>query len=185
MPPDATRSASSSDEAWVVPDSLRSDLARTYGPVLTGHAVRDALHRLGEFASCGDRVTADAIAAGHLPKLALVDLRTLRSEPIDRKLFAPLARRRTVSVRNPPGHLTDRLWNAVGALWNAGGGLIEVVGEEDLGALALVAQLPFGATVIYGIPGAGVSFVSVDATAKEHVSRLLKRMERRRVDLGD
>jgi uncharacterized protein (UPF0218 family) len=145
----------------------------------------DTLRGLGEFASCGDRVTADAVAAGCVPKLAVVDYHTLRSEPIARGLFRPLAARRTLSVRNPPGMLTDRLWQAIGTMWKEGGGLIEVVGEEDLAALALVAQLPPGATVIYGIPGEGVSFVTVDSTAKEHVHRLLDRMEHRRVDLGD
>jgi len=189
MPPDATPSASSDpvdgDGAWVVPESLRAELAKSYGPVVRGAAVAQALKELGEFATCGDRVTADALALGRPPKLAVIDYHTLRSEPIDRALFRGLASRTTVAVRNPAGMLTDRLWNAIGRLWAAGGGLVEVEGEEDLGALALIAQLPLGATVIYGIPGAGVSFVHVDATAKEHVHRLLDRMERRRVDLGD
>ena len=66
----------------------------------------------------------------------------------------------------------------------AGGGLLEVDGEEDLGSLALVEALPNGATVIYGIPGEGVSFVQVDAAAKEHVKALVDQMELRRVDLG-
>ena len=185
MPPDATRSASSKDEAWVVPASLRSALSNSYGPIVSGPQVLERLRTLGEFASCGDRVTSDALRAGCPPKLALVDYRTLRSEPIDRTLFRPLAARRVVTVRNPPGMLTDRLWDAVKTVWSEGGGLIEVEGEEDLGALALIAQLPAGATVIYGIPGAGVSFVPVTTTAKEHVHELLNRMERRRVDLGD
>lgn len=187
MPPDATPSASSdpSDGAYIVPESLRSALAQRYGPVLHGAAAREAVTKLGEFASCGDRVTADALDAGRIPKLALIDFHTLRSEPIERARFRPLAGRRTLSVRNPPGMLTDRLWNAIGTLWKEGGGVIEVEGEEDLGSLALIAQLPLGATVIYGIPGEGASFVHVDATAKEHVHTLLDRMEHRQVDLGD
>jgi len=186
MPRDGTPSASSEpDLAWVVPPSLREALARRYGPVLTGAAATEALRALGDFASCGDRVTSDAIRAGCLPRLAIVDFHTLRSEPIDRSAFDGLARSRMVRVRNPPGMLTDRLWQAIGTMWDRGGGLIVVEGEEDLGSLALVAQLPLGATVIYGIPGEGVSFVAVDATAKEHVQQLLGQMERRRVDLGD
>ena len=66
--------------------------------------------------------------------------------------------------------LTERLRRAVKETVEAGGGLIEVDGEEDLGALALVESLPLGATVIYGIPGAGVSFVTVDAVAQDHVT---------------
>ena len=91
----------------------------------------------------------------------------------------------TVRVKNPAGMLTNRLRTAVRDLLAEGGGLIEVDGEEDLGSLALVEALPAGATVIYGIPGAGVSFVRVDADAKEHVRQLIGRMVRRRVELGD
>ncbi|HEV2450099.1 MAG TPA: DUF359 domain-containing protein, partial [Thermoplasmata archaeon] len=61
---------------------------------------------------------------------------------------------------------------------------VEVDGEEDMGALALVESLPLGATVIYGIPGAGVSFVAVDVVAKEHVRALIAQMERRRLSRG-
>lgn len=186
MPRDATRSASSEPGgAWVVPESLRSELAQSYGPIVRGPKVAETLRTVGEFATCGDRVTADALDAGCLPKLAVIDFHTLRSEPFDRARFRALADRTTVSIRNPPGMLTDALWTAIGSLWNGGGGVIEVEGEEDLATLALIAQLPSGATVIYGIPGAGASFVHVDATAKDHVQRLLDRMERRQVDLGD
>ena len=185
MPRDGTPSASSESGAWVVPESLRAELAKSYGPIARGAEVVERLKAVGDFASCGDRVTADALEAGFLPKLAVIDYHTLRTQPVDRASFRALAGRKTLSVRNPPGMLTDRLWRAIGTLWSEGGGLIEVEGEEDLATLALIAQLPSGATVIYGIPGEGVSFVHVDATAKDHIHTLLDRMERRRVDLGD
>jgi GTP-dependent dephospho-CoA kinase len=185
MPRAGTRSASSDDIAWVVPDTLRAELARRYGPVLRGAEAERAIVALGEFGACGDRVTAEAIALGHLPLVGIVDFATQRSEPVDRRAFEPLAARRRVRVKNPAGMLTQRLRTAVRRLVAAGGGLIEVDGEEDLGALALVEALPAGATVIYGIPGAGVSFVRVDAEAKENVRRLIGRMERRKVALGD
>lgn len=175
---------SSDPNAWVVPDSERPALAARYGPVLTGADVARELARRPLFAACGDRVTAEAIALGHLPLVGIVDLKTRRNEPVDRAAFAPLAVRHSLRVVNPAGVLTDALWNAVHAMVAGDGGLIEVVGEEDLGALALVDAMPLGATVIYGIPGAGVSFVTVDAPAKANVQRLLGRMERRKVDLG-
>ena len=185
MPRAGTRSASSDTTAWVVPASLRAALGRTYGEVLTGTAADERLVRLGPFGACGDRVTARAVELGHYPLVAIVDYKTRRSEPVDPAAFAPLAVRRRLRVRNPAGMLTERLRAAVRTLVAEGGGLIEVDGEEDLGALALVESLPAGATVIYGIPGAGVSFVAVDATAKERVRGLIARMDRRKVDLGD
>jgi uncharacterized protein (UPF0218 family) len=184
MPPAGTPSASSSDRVWVVPESLRATFAERYGPVYQGPEADRRLKALGVFGSCGDRVTAQAIALGHLPLVGIVDYKTQRNEPIPRNSFAALAAGRKVSVRNPPGMLTERLRRAVREMIQAGGGLIEVDGEEDLGALALVESLPLGATVIYGIPGEGVSFVAVDAVAQDHVRRLIGTMELRRLDLG-
>jgi uncharacterized protein (UPF0218 family) len=185
MPRAGTRSASSDDRAWWVPESLRPDLARQYGPILSGPEADDRLRRLGRFGSCGDVVTAHALALGCRPFVAIVDFRTQRNERIDPTAFAPLAARRVLRVRNPAGFLTQALRSAVRELVAGDGGLIEVDGEEDLGSLALVESLPAGATVIYGIPGAGVSFVSVDPTSKEHVRRLIDRMELRSIDHGD
>ncbi len=185
MRADGTRSASSEERVWVVPEALRPTFAERYGPVYAGEEAARRLRALGTFASCGDRVTADAIASGHLPLLGIVDLKTQRKEPVDPAAFAPLARRAHRKVRNPPGMLTDRLRRAVREMIAQGGGLLEVDGEEDLAALALVESLPAGATVIYGIPGEGVSFVAVDAVSKEHVRALIAQMELRKgVDLG-
>ncbi len=185
MPRAGTRSASSEERAWAVPESLRPTLAEKYGPVYSGAASDRRIRALGLFASCGDRVTARALELDHPPLLGIVDYKTRRNDPVAADAFRLLAARRVVRVKNPAGLLTERLRSAVKALVREGGGLLEVDGEEDLGALALVESLPAGATVIYGIPGEGVSFVRVDAVSKEHVRHLIGLMELRRVDLGD
>ncbi|MGI0132224.1 MAG: DUF359 domain-containing protein [Thermoplasmata archaeon] len=176
---------SSEERVWVVPQALRPTFAERYGPVYSGEEARRRIRALGTFAACGDRVTADAVALGNLPLIGIVDLKTQRREPVDPAEFAPLRRRGYRKVRNPPGMLTERLRRAVREMVGQGGGLLEVDGEEDLAALALVEALPSGATVIYGIPGEGVSFVAVDAVSKEHVRALIAQMELRKgVDLG-
>ncbi len=185
MPRAGTRSASSDERAWAVPESLRATLAEKYGPVYAGAEADRRLLALDLFATCGDQVTRRAIELGHPPLLAIVDYKTRRQEPVPADAFAPLAARRTVRVRNPPGLLTEGLRSAVRELVKARGGLIEVDGEEDLGSLALIESLPAGATVIYGIPGEGASFVQVDAIAKEHVRHLIRQMEPRRISRGD
>ena len=185
MPRAGTRSASSEQRAWAVPESLRATLAERYGPVYTGAEADRRLLALGTFGACGDRVTARAIELGHPPLVGIVDYKTRRNEAVDPAAFRSLARRRLVRVKNPPGLLTEALRIAVRELVESGGGLVEVDGEEDLGSLALVESLPAGATVIYGIPGAGVSFVRVDAVSKEHVRHLIAQMELRRIDRGD
>ncbi len=184
MPRAGTRSASSDERAWAVPESLRPTLSERYGPVYAGAEADRRLRALRLFATCGDQVTRRAIELEHLPLLGIVDYKTRRSEPVPAGAFAPLARRRRVRVRNPPGLLTEALRAAVKDLVRSGGGLLEVDGEEDLGSLALVESLPAGATVIYGIPGEGASFVRVDAESKERVRRLIGAMELRRTERG-
>lgn len=172
-----TPSGSSEPESRIVPDHLRSRLAERYGPVVAGAEADVRIRALTVFATCGDRVTADALRLGRMPVVGIVDLKTRRNEPVDPTAFAALAARGKVRVANPPGVLSRALQVAVRETLDRGGGLIEVDGEEDLGALALVAALPLGATVIYGIPGEGVSFVTVTADAKARVRELIEAME--------
>jgi len=181
MPRAGTPSASSDERAWAVPESLRPTLSERYGPVYTGAEADRRIRSLGLFATCGDRVTAHAIELDHPPFIGIVDFKTRRQERVDPSLFRPLAARRREKVLNPAGLLTEQLRSAVRKLVAEGGGLIEVDGEEDLGSLALVESMPNGATVLYGIPGEGVTFVMVDAIAKEHVRHLIGQMEPRRL----
>jgi GTP-dependent dephospho-CoA kinase len=185
MPRAGTRSASSDERAWAVPESLRPTLAEKYGPVYAGGEADRRLKALPLFATCGDRVTERAVALDHLPLVGIVDYKSRRDEPVPRGAFRPLAARHVVRVRNPAGLLTEGLRTAVKETIRAGGGLIEVEGEEDLGSLALIESMPAGATVIYGIPGEGASFVRVDAISKEHVRHLIRQMEPRRIHRGD
>ncbi|MFZ0891559.1 MAG: DUF359 domain-containing protein [Thermoplasmata archaeon] len=181
----ATPSGSSEERVWIVPDSLRSTLGQRYGPVLSGAEADRRFQSLQLFATCGDRVTAQALSLDMIPFIAIVDYKTQRNDPIASDQFDRLADRHLIRVKNPAGMLTERLRGTVRQLVSAGGGLIEVDGEEDLGSLALVESMPAGATVIYGIPGEGASFVTVDAAAKERVHNLIAQMEVRRIPLGD
>ncbi len=185
MPRAGTRSASSDERAWAVPESLRPTLAERYGPVYAGAEADRRIRALRTFATCGDRVTARAIELGHLPLIGIVDYTTRRQERIAPGTFEPLALRRRVRVTNPAGYLTEALRSAVRRLVASGGGLIEVDGEEDLGSLALVESMPVGSIVLYGIPGEGVSFVLADAIAKEHVRLLIGQLEMRRRPRAD
>ena len=180
-----TRSASSNGRVWIVPDALRPTLAEKYGPVYAGEEADRRIRSLHVFGACGDRVVGRSLELGHPPLVGIVDYKTRRGEPIPRDSYRALGARRTVRVRNPAGQLTEALRAAVRELVGSGGGLLEVDGEEDLGALALVETLPVGATVIYGIPAEGVSFVLVDDVAKAHVRNLVAQMELRRSGNGD
>ncbi len=180
----ATRSGSSEGRAWILPESLRSTFRLRYGPVRSGLEAERAILGLQLFATCGDWVTAQAIELGKIPFIGIVDLKTQRNARVDPNAFTPLAQRGVTYARNPAGMITEELREAVKLLFAGGGGLLTVDGEEDLAVMPLIEVLPFGATVIYGVPGEGASFLTVDAEAKARVAKLLAEMEVRRVNLG-
>ena len=182
--PSASSDGRTTGRTWVVPESLRPTLAERYGPVYSGEPADRRIVALGVFGACGDRVVGRALELGHPPLIGIVDYKSRRDEPVPPDAYRALAVRGRLRVTNPPGQLTEALRAAVRQIIDTGGGLLEVDGEEDLGALALVESLPLGATVIYGIPGEGVSFVLVDDAAKAHVRDLVAQMELRRIGHG-
>ncbi|HEV2449427.1 MAG TPA: DUF359 domain-containing protein, partial [Thermoplasmata archaeon] len=121
MPRAATRSGSSEETVWVVPEALRPALAEEYGPVFSGPEAERRLKRLGIFGSCGDRVTELALRLDHLPLIGIVDYKTRRNEPVPRRAFAALKARGLRKVRNPAGTLTDALRRSVRELAGSGG----------------------------------------------------------------
>jgi len=82
MPRAGTRSASSDERAWAVPESLRPTLAEKYGPVFSGVEADRRIRALSVFATCGDRVTLRAVELDHLPLVGIVDYKTRREEPV-------------------------------------------------------------------------------------------------------
>lgn len=176
----ATPSASSDGPPLrdlVLPASLRARLAAPLGPVRDTKTAHAALRAAGRFASCGDVVTGDALAAGLTPFLAVIDGKTLRESPRDPRALETAYGPRRRTAHNPAGRLTAELQRAVREMVRSGGGLLWVDGEEDLAALPLILEMPLGTTVIYGQPGAGVCLVTVDAESKDRARSILNAME--------
>ncbi len=154
------------------------------GPVLPTEEAKRRLATGGLFVACGDVVSVNAVKWGHPPFAAVVDGHTLRERTTEITDLGPLAARRELWARNPPGQVTAELQKAIHELVAGGGGLLVVDGEEDLAVLPLVLELPAGSTVIYGQPGAGVCFLAVDDAAKERVRTILEGMEARPANHG-
>ena len=78
---------------------------------------------------------------------------------------------------SPAGTLTRDVWVALDEAFKAGERVrIDILGEEDLAALAAIDLAPEGTAVLYGMPDAGVVLVRVDARAKAAVQGMLARM---------
>jgi hypothetical protein len=55
---------------------------------------------------------------------------------------------------------------------------IEIDGEEDLASLVCIVTAPMGSLVIYGVPGKGMTVVTVDSRTKAWSQKALDRMKR-------
>ena len=122
----------------------------------------------------GDVVTHNLLAAGVVPDIAIIDGYTMRS-PCNR---SPLLRGRRVTVKNPPGTITDDLVAAIDEAVRNRPVVIFVEGEEDLAVIPLVFAAPPGVAVLYGQPGEGVVLRIVDEAAKQEAAAMLERFIR-------
>ena len=133
-------------------------------PQLTGRAIY----------TVGDVVTANILAAGILPTIAIIDGYT-------RRLPCPpalLHQARQILVKNPAGTITDDLISAIKDAVDDPPALIVVDGEEDLAVLPVILAVPDGGTLLYGQPGEGAVLCTVDQQAKERAREMLALFER-------
>ncbi|ACL15972.1 GTP-dependent dephospho-CoA kinase family protein [Methanosphaerula palustris] len=121
----------------------------------------------------GDVVTANILAAGILPAIAIIDGYT-------RRLPCPpalLHQARQILVKNPAGAITDELIAAIGDAAANPPALIVVEGEEDLAVLPVILAVPDGGFLLYGQPGEGAVLCTVDQQAKERAREMLALFE--------
>lgn len=159
-----------------LPEEMREELRRPLGKLLQGHQVLASLGK-GRVATVGDFCTLDLIQRGGQPDIAIVDHMTRRApSPGGATAFSgwPGARQK---VRNPAGVITEELWTAVDEAFKSSRRvLIEVQGEEDLGALPCIALAPEGSHVLYGLAGRGVVLVVVDEGSRSRALEIIGRM---------
>jgi len=122
----------------------------------------------------GDIVTATAVRHKIVPKVAVIDFKTKRNEPI---VPLPSKWERNVKVKNPPGCISVELWNSIDeALRAKGNTLIEVDGEDDLASVPAIILAPEGAIVIYGVPDKGIAVYEVGENLKKNVVNLIQKI---------
>lgn len=173
-----------------LPHALRAVLAEPFGPVYqTARALKAVRNRV--IVSVGDVVTQTLLRNDVTPKLMVVDGVTHRDRAVEGGLDFLPGNVRRVSVRNPPGEITQPLIVAMDrALREKGSTLIQVQGEEDLAALPAMLMAPDGAAVVYGQPPrrpwepegswaaeGGVVVVLVTAEVRQRAKDILSQME--------
>jgi len=161
-----------------LPDELRAELAKPYGPVLNEVDLAGHLRGCHRILAIGDMVSESLVKMEIESDLLVFDNRTERGPcGEETKNLLRKADGANVKVENPSGKLTAELWNAVAKALKAGKKTkIEVSGEEDLASLACIELGDAGDCVIYGIPNQGISVIRIDENIKATVGGLLSRM---------
>lgn len=141
----------------VMPTSMRVDLSRPFGPVLSTPRMQQesfATHREDSIVTVGDLTTKTLLDAGVTPMLMVVDGHVERKEY---PLLMPIIERHgfpMCHVVSGPGFISHEAIETIRSVLDAHRGptVIEVDGEEDLLALPAIAEAPVGSVVYYGQP---------------------------------
>jgi len=158
-------------------DTMRVELQRPLGPVLSGASAFEAVRDAAKVVTVGDACTLDLAARGRIPDVAVVDYKTKREQIQGANARLAALGDTVLQAVNPAGMLTRDAWRALDEAFKSPSRVrIEVLGEEDLTALAAIDLAPEGTVVLYGQPDAGVVLVRVDADARARVRDLLGRM---------
>lgn len=167
-----------SNKVLVMPESLRDQLQKPLGPVITDlKNITTLTPPPTLFIAVGDVVSMDLIKAGIPLSICVVDFHTKRAdidESITTKYFPTIHQ----SLPNPRGTINrdikGALLDSLDIYLNTKTSqIIKVDGEEDLLALPAILLAPLDSYVIYGLPDTGICLVKVTKDSKTLVEKYL------------
>jgi len=165
---------------YVLPDDLKDTLKQYIGQLVDEPTLLKLLKKEKSIVTVGDRVTYTVLKHGFTPLLCIVDFILERKQyPEEMKKLIQMFGLVHLKIKNPPGTITDELWDAIQTVYQNPQNrpiCIEVEGEEDLASLAAIYLAPRGVTVIYGLPNKGVVVVKATEAHKQKVKEVLDRM---------
>lgn len=165
---------------FVLPNDLRDALKEPLGRLVDEQELLKLISHEEYIVSVGDLVTFTLLNNGVKPGVCIVDYILKRKDcALDMKEKIKGFDAKQINVKNPPGTITDELWNAIELAFKKrveGPFRIEIDGEEDLAALAAIFLAPSDATVIYGLPNKGVVVVKATTAHKRKAKEILDRM---------
>ncbi len=161
---------------YKLPGYLRNELRKPLGKILNEKEMLEKIKNK-KVTSVGDVVTLTMYEKGIIPDLGIVDFKSMRKMSYNLKEKISMMKAEIVKVDNPPGTITDKMWNAIKEAYNRDEPTrIEVNGEEDLAALACIFLAPRDTVVVYGLAEKGVVAVNVTEEKKQLVGKILEKM---------
>lgn len=166
---------------YTLPPSLREKLKEPIGILVSGDELSTILEKERIVVSVGDQVTASILREGFHPAICIIDYQSKRKENTkDLNILLQSCGKQVMQVVNPPGIITNELWNCIQqsyiGLDTDASVRIEVDGEEDLAALPAIILAPANVTIIYGLPDRGVVVVPSTEEYKRKVKEILAEM---------
>ena len=165
---------------YKLPESLRETLKEPIGFLLNEKELFDYIEESKQkIVSVGDLVTYTLLTHHITPFFCIVDNHTQRHDLDSSKIDLIHAYgTKKISVNNPAGVITHELWDHIDTLLknHEENVLVEVNGEEDLSALAVILLAPSDVTIIYGMPDKGVVVVPATEHHKQKVKKIIAQM---------
>jgi uncharacterized protein (UPF0218 family) len=132
--------------------------------------------------SIGDATTNNILNADIIPKIGIIDNKIEREISKHQIEYNAI----TLKVDNPPGTITDELWETIKkanhlAAAEESNVLIVVNGEEDLAVIPCVLMAPENAVILYGQPGEGLVVVEADKI-RDMAKKMLDHFEKKEVE---
>ena len=165
----------------ILPDKLRDELKKPLGFLFNEGEFLDFIKNEKYIVSIGDQVTYTILKNNILPLFCIVDFKTKRKSCNDEmiKVIKSYGQKKII-VQNPPGCITDDLWNSIRESYEGMGEntiRIEVEGEEDLATLPAILLAPNrDVTIIYGLPDKGVVIVKTIEENKLKAKKIIDEM---------
>lgn len=177
-------SPSGSDElrvprrGWILPEAMREQLHMPFGEIVDEESLVVEAKGCCKIITVGDIVTLTLLNKGIKPDLLIFDFKTKREEVMILKDLIKALDGDTVSVKNPPAHISSELISEIKeAMLKEKRTKIFVDGEEDLAALVCAAYAPEGACLLYGLPDKGVVLVRINNQISKKARALICAME--------
>ncbi|MBR4202890.1 MAG: DUF359 domain-containing protein [Candidatus Methanomethylophilaceae archaeon] len=134
-----------------------------------------SFHAQTTLITVGDVVSLTFRRHGIRPFLSIYDGITERREMTE---FATLVEdEEKDEVVNPAGRITRELVESIRGRIEGTGGLIKVIGEEDLALIPAVLLAPMGTDIVYGWPGRCMMRITTDEGIRSKMEHLVSKME--------
>ncbi|HJJ31078.1 MAG TPA: GTP-dependent dephospho-CoA kinase family protein [Methanocorpusculum sp.] len=152
-----------------LPENCRGLFKRPFGRLFSDFSLLTPELAGRNICTVGDVVTKNAVDAGFLPDIAVIDGVTKREKQI---VFNP-SYQNLFQVKNPAGTITDELVSVLEDAFKKHPAVVFVSGEEDLAVLPLIRILPDGWLILYGQPDEGAVLCEVNASLRTLAEDLL------------